>query len=133
MKKLIAMAIAATMLTPAVMAEPAEARDRYERKHDRWHDKHDRHHGRYDRYSYRDRRDHYRADRRRLYARDWRRGERFDRRYVRYYRPVYYTDYRHSLYAPPRGYRWVRADDDALLIGITSGIVSAIVSNAFYR
>ncbi len=53
--------------------------------------------------------------------------------YVRHYRPVYYTDYRHRLYAPPRGYHWVRADDDALLIGVTSGIVSAIVSNAFYR
>jgi len=133
MRKLIAMAIAATMLTPAVMAAPAEARDRYERKHDRWHDRNDRHHDRYDRYSYRDRRDHYRDDRRRYHARDWRRGDRFDRRYVRYYRPVYYTDYRHRLYAPPRGYHWVRADDDALLIGITSGIVSAIVSNAFYR
>jgi Ni/Co efflux regulator RcnB len=133
MKKLIAMAIAATMLTPTLMAEPAEARDRYERKHDRWHDRHDDRHDRYDRYSYRDRRDHYRDDRRRYYARDWRRGDRFDRRYVRYYRPVYYNDYRHRLYAPPRGYHWVRADNDALLIGVTSGIVSAIVSNAFYR
>lgn len=134
MKKLIAMAIAATMLTPAVMAAPAEARDRYERKHDRWHDRHDRH-DRYDRYSYRDRGDHYRdrRDYRRYDSRRWSRGDRFDRRYVRYYRPVYYTDYRHSLYAPPRGYRWVRADDDALLIGVTSGIVSAIVSNAFFR
>jgi len=157
MKKLIAAAIAAAMIVPAV-STPAEARgkDRYERseQHKRYdrrdrHDRHDRYERRYskrDRYDRRHRydRDH-RYDRRDRYARRdyrdyrrysnhhrWRRGDRFDRRYVRYYRPVYYRDYR-RLYAPPRGYRWVRANDDALLIGITSGIVSAIVSNAFYR
>lgn len=140
MKKLIAAALAAAMLTP-VVAAPAQAkdRDRYERSHR--HDKHDRYE-RHDRkrYSsrdrYRDRRDYRdrRAYRNHRYAhRSWRRGDRFDRRYVRVYRPVRYYDYRSRLYAPPRGHRWVRADNDALLIGITSGIVSAIVSDAFYR
>ncbi|WP_273544181.1 RcnB family protein [Croceicoccus gelatinilyticus] len=149
MKKLIAAAIAAAMIVPAV-STPAEARgkDRYERsdRHDRYERRHDRR-DRYERrYSKRDRYDRrHRYDRRDRYARrdyrdyrrysdrrHWRRGDRFDRRYVHHYRPVYYRDYR-RLYAPPRGYRWVRANDDALLIGITSGIVSAIVSNAFYR
>ena len=38
-------------------------------------------------------------------------------------------DYRrHHLHAPPRGYRWVRADNDYLLIGITSGIVASIIA-----
>ncbi|AKM08872.1 RcnB family protein [Croceicoccus naphthovorans] len=148
MRKLIAAALAAAMIVPMTTA-PAEARgkDRWE-KHDRY-DRHDRHDRRYrdrhasrdrydrrydrrDRHRYRDRDRYVRYDRR-DYRRSWRRGDRFDRRYVRTYRPVYYRDYRSRLYAPPRGYRWVRADNDALLIGITSGIVSAIVSNAFYR
>lgn len=38
-------------------------------------------------------------------------------------------DYRrYHLHAPPRGYRWVRADNDYLLIGITSGIVASIIA-----
>jgi Ni/Co efflux regulator RcnB len=38
-------------------------------------------------------------------------------------------DYRrYRLSAPPRGYRWVRADNDFLLIGTTSGVISNIIS-----
>ncbi|WP_064682753.1 RcnB family protein [Rhizobium bangladeshense] len=39
------------------------------------------------------------------------------------------NDYRrYRLAPPPRGYRWVRADNDFLLIGITSGIISSIIA-----
>jgi Ni/Co efflux regulator RcnB len=31
---------------------------------------------------------------------------------------------------PPRGYRWVRNGNDAVLIGITSGIVASVIAGA---
>lgn len=38
-------------------------------------------------------------------------------------------DYRrYRLAPPPRGYRWVRADHDFLLIGVTNGVISSIIS-----
>jgi Ni/Co efflux regulator RcnB len=38
-------------------------------------------------------------------------------------------DYRrYRLSAPPRGYHWVRADNQFLLVGITSGIISSIIA-----
>ncbi len=63
--------------------------------------------------------------------RTWRKGQRFDRRYAQNYRVVDYRQYRQRrLYAPPRGYQWVRSGNDAVLIGVTSGIVSAVLSGA---
>lgn len=39
------------------------------------------------------------------------------------------SDYRrHGLRQPPRGYHWVRSGDQYLLAGITSGIISGIIS-----
>ncbi|MEW4449830.1 RcnB family protein [Qipengyuania sp. JC766] len=84
-----------------------------------------------DRHHYRDR-DHRvvvvkKAPQRHTWKR-YRQGERFDRRYARNYREVSYRESR-RLRPPPRGYRYVRSGDDVLLIGITSGIVSAVFSN----
>src|SRR3546814_8609807 len=54
--------------------------------------------------------------------RRWAKGQRFDRRYATNYRVIdNYRGYR--LNAPPRGYRWVRSGNDAVLIAITSGII----------
>ena len=61
--------------------------------------------------------------------RNWKRGERFDSRYARNYRQVDYRKYRH-LKAPPRGYRYVQSGNDAVLVGITSGIIAAVIANA---
>ena len=64
-------------------------------------------------------------------ARQWRKGQRFDRRYATNYRTVDYRQYRQrNLYAPPRGYQWVRSGNDAVLIGATSGIIAAVLSGA---
>ncbi|WP_448664147.1 RcnB family protein [Sphingomonas sp. CJ20] len=60
--------------------------------------------------------------------RNWKRGERFDRRHARNYREIDYRQYR-GLRAPPRGYRYVRSGNDAVLVGVTSGIVSAVFAN----
>jgi len=64
-------------------------------------------------------------------ARRWARGQRFDYRYAPNYRVV--TNYRsyHHLYAPPRGYHWVRSGNDAVLVAITGGLIGAVVAGAF--
>ena len=61
-------------------------------------------------------------------AHKFRKGEKFDRPRARNYRVVHYRSYR-QLKAPPRGYHYVQSGNDVLLVGITSGIVSAVVSN----
>lgn len=60
--------------------------------------------------------------------RNWQRGQRFDSRYARNYRQVDYRQHR-GLKAPPRGYRYVQSGNDAVLVGVTSGIIAAIFSN----
>lgn len=63
--------------------------------------------------------------------RRWAKGQRFDRRYARNYAVVDYRRYRaRRLWAPPRGYQWVRSGNDAVLVGITSGIVAATLAEA---
>ena len=61
--------------------------------------------------------------------RNWRKGERFDSRYARNYRQIDYRHYR-GLKAPPRGYRYVQSGNDAVLVGITSGIIAAVFAGA---
>jgi len=63
-------------------------------------------------------------------TREFRRGDRFDQRYARNYREIRNARVYH-LRQPARGYRWVQNGNDALLVGITSGVVAAIVANAF--
>ncbi len=56
----------------------------------------------------------------------WSRG---DRLYRDYRGPRYYVnDWRHyGLRHPPRGYRWVRVDNDFMLVAITTGIIMDIM------
>lgn len=61
--------------------------------------------------------------------RQFRQGERFDRSRAWNYQSVDYRRYR-QLPPPRRGYHWVRNGNDALLIGITSGIVASVVAGA---
>jgi Ni/Co efflux regulator RcnB len=62
------------------------------------------------------------------YRSNWRKGERFDSRQARNYRQIDYRQYR-GLQAPPRGYRYVQSGNDAVLVGITSGIVAAVFAS----
>jgi Ni/Co efflux regulator RcnB len=72
-----------------------------------------------------------RADARPNQYRKWRKGQRFDRRYAQNYRVIDYRTYRgRGLYAPPRGYRWVRSGNDAVLIAAASGLIGAVIGNA---
>lgn len=61
----------------------------------------------------------------------WRRGDRLP---FAYYAPRYIIrDYRpYRLYAPPRGYHWVRVGNDVVLAAITTGLVLSVVNNIFY-
>jgi len=63
--------------------------------------------------------------------RAWKKGQRFDSRYARNYRQIDYRRY-HGLKAPPRGYRYVQSGNDAVLVGITSGIIAAVIANAIH-
>ncbi len=61
----------------------------------------------------------------------WQRGQRFDQRYAQNYREVDWRQYRgRRLYAPPRGYHWVRSGNDAVLVAVTSGIIGAVLAGA---
>ncbi len=63
--------------------------------------------------------------------RNWRRGERFDHRQARNYRVI--NDYRaRHLKAPPRGYRYVQSGNDAVLVGITTGLIAAVIAGAIH-
>jgi len=55
--------------------------------------------------------------------RAWRRGDRLPGYYRDHVRVIDYRGHR-GLYAPPRGYHWVRDDrGDYLLVGITTGLI----------
>lgn len=61
----------------------------------------------------------------------WHRGDRLP---VAYYAPRYVIRDYHSyrLGAPPRGYHWVRVDNDVVLAAVTTGIVLSVVNGLFY-
>jgi Ni/Co efflux regulator RcnB len=59
----------------------------------------------------------------------WNKGQRFDRRYARDYK-VIGSPRMYRLYNAPRGYHWVQSGHDAILVGITSGIIAAVMANA---
>ena len=62
--------------------------------------------------------------------RDFRQGERFDYRYARNYQVIGNARTYH-LRPAPRGQHWVRSGNNALLVGVTSGIIASVIANAF--
>jgi len=65
------------------------------------------------------------------YSHRWIRGERLPPSYftARYYVDDYWN---YRLYAPPRGYRWVRVDNDVILVAIATGIVLDALYNLYW-
>lgn len=61
--------------------------------------------------------------------RSFRKGQRFDQRYARNYRQIDYRQYR-NLRAPPRGYRYVRSGNDAVLVG-GNNVIASVIANIF--
>ncbi|MDB5691629.1 MAG: hypothetical protein JWO81_692 [Alphaproteobacteria bacterium] len=67
---------------------------------------------------------------RQFQARRWNQGERFDSRYADNYR-VIGNPSAYRLHQAPRGYRWVQSGNDAVLVALASGLIGAIIGNAF--
>ena len=65
---------------------------------------------------------------RQVQNRRWHQGERFDSRYASNYR-IIGNSYRNRM--APRGYRWVQSGNDAVLVALASGLIGALVANAF--
>ncbi|WP_242117386.1 RcnB family protein [Sphingomonas lacusdianchii] len=64
-------------------------------------------------------------------ATKWQRGQKFDRNRAANYRVIDYRSYRQrGVYAPPRGYQWVRSGNDAILVAIASGLIGAVIGGA---
>ncbi len=65
--------------------------------------------------------------------RRWNKGQRFDSRYAQNYQVVgNWQQYRgRRLYAPPRGYHWVRSGNDAVLVAVAGGLIGAVIAGAF--
>jgi Ni/Co efflux regulator RcnB len=130
-KKFIIATLAASLLATPVLAAPG---DRYDNRGGRFeqNDRGDR--GRDQRNDRVERRDDRRANIRNDYRRpapaeyrSWSRGQRFDSRYARNYR-VIGSPRAYRLNDAPRGYRWVQSGNDAVLIGLTSGIVASVLA-----
>lgn len=136
MKKFLIAAVAASMLSVPVVAAPAMAAPAPQDRGD-WHDRdhgpdRGRDHGP-DRGPNRgpdrgrDWRPNGPGDRGGWDHRGWARGQRFDYRYAPNYGVIDYRHYR-GLRRPPRGYHWVRSGDDALLVGITTGVIASVIA-----
>jgi Ni/Co efflux regulator RcnB len=117
MKKFILAAVAASVVAAPVMAQPFGHNDR------------GRHEQRFDNRGHNDRNQFDRRDNRFTQYRSWNRGDRFDYRYARNYR-VLSSPRQYRLYDAPRGYRWVQSGNDALLVGITTGLIATVLANA---
>jgi Ni/Co efflux regulator RcnB len=72
--------------------------------------------------------DHRGPDRSGPPAKHWGRGQRMPSNYYR--DRGHYVDYRHyRLRAPPRGYQWVRTDDNQFaMVALTTGLIAAIAA-----
>jgi Ni/Co efflux regulator RcnB len=58
----------------------------------------------------------------------WARGERLPSYYLA---SPYYVDYHtYHLRPPPRGYRYVRVDEQVLLVALATGLIASIILNS---
>ena len=141
MKRFVAAtALSLALISGVVTTAQADNRDRHERRYDHRDDRHDRRdwdrrdwdrHGGFRHY------DGSRYDRGRYvrpsgyYYRSWRYGDHLPRAYYgrRYIVNDYYA---YRLRPPPRGYYWVRVDNDVVLASIASGLVVSSVFGIFH-
>jgi Ni/Co efflux regulator RcnB len=85
-----------------------------------------------DRRFYRDRRfDDRKFFNDRSYYRSFRRGDRLPTVFLST-RFVVNDFGSHRLYRPPRGYRWVRVERDAFLVGVATGVILTVATDRFF-
>lgn len=62
-------------------------------------------------------------------ARQWHRGDKLP---ANYRGRAYQVDYRHyGLGAPPRGYQYVRVNNDVVLAAVATGVISSVIFQLF--
>src|SRR5947208_1844484 len=112
MKRLLASVLGLSLLAgTAASADPHG--DRHDNRHD--YDRYEQ--GRHDNGNHYGQRKH-----------QWARGERLPSYY--YSDRGYYVDYRvYHLRQPPRGYQWVRVDDNYALVALTTGLIASIIAS----
>ena len=108
MKRLLTATLALTLLAgTAAQADPHHG-DRYDD------------HGRYEQNRH-DNGNHYGQ------RKHWNRGDRLP---STYYSRSNYVDYRrYHLRQPPRGYQWVRVDNNYALVALTTGLIASIIAS----
>lgn len=126
MKKFVIAALAASLISTPVLAAPAHQQGQQDRNRIEQNDRHPQaqranHKGGGERH----------AERAPVKAQHWKKGDRFDSRRASNYR-VIDNPRAHRLDDAPRGYRWVQSDGDAVLVGIASGIIAAVIANSLY-
>jgi Ni/Co efflux regulator RcnB len=125
MKKFIIAALAASIISTPVMAAPFQRNDHRATAAQQMDHRND-----YRQVQNRGWNKGAHFDNRHVQNRRWVRGDRFDYRQARNYRVISNPRAYHFRDAP-NGYRWVQSGNDAILIGITSGIVASVLSNVF--
>lgn len=135
MKRLLTAAIAVSVLATASMAN-AQGPQRDNGHHDQGPQRNDDHRGadRHDDSSWeRHATKRYKANRyqppRGYQARQWHRGDKLPSSYRG---KAYTVDYRHyGLSAPPRGYQYVRVNNDVVLTAVATGVVASVIYQLF--
>ena len=63
-------------------------------------------------------------------VRSWNNGDRLPNNYRD---RRYYVDYRqYQLSPPPRGYQWVRVNNDVVLTAIATGVIASVITGLYY-
>jgi Ni/Co efflux regulator RcnB len=134
-----ATALTLALISGVVTTAQADNRDRHERRHDDRYDRRDDRHDRRDwdrHHGFRHHHGHRYSYGRYVrpsgyYHHSWRYGDHLPRAYYgrRYIVNDYYA---YRLRPPPRGYHWVRIDNDVVLAAIASGLVVQAVYGIFY-
>jgi Ni/Co efflux regulator RcnB len=137
MKKFLTAAVALSIVASAGLASaqpgPQRPDPHQQQGHDDRHDN-DRHDDRHDSQWERHAPKRYKAPGRyqppRGYqARQWHRGDKLP---PAYRGKAYVVDYRHyGLGAPPRGYQYVRVNNDVVLAAVATGVISSVIFQLF--
>ena len=128
MKKLLTAAVALSVLASAGVASAQSGPHRQDdRRYEQGRDHNDNNN--YERRAAK----RYKANRyqppRGYQARQWHRGDRLP---ASYRGKTYVVDYRHyGLNAPPRGYQYVRVNDDVVLTAVATGVVASVIYQLF--
>jgi Ni/Co efflux regulator RcnB len=140
MKKILTAAIALSIVASAGVASAQPGPQRPDQHQQQGHNDRDRHDN--DRHDQRGDNNNYERHATKRYkapsryqpprgyqARQWHRGDKLP---ANYRGRAYQVDYRHyGLSAPPRGYQYVRVNNDVVLTAVATGVVASVIYQLF--